>query len=648
MALVTYLENAMKDLRLFAFFWLLLSVYRLIFMLGMESFAEDNAFNEEGFAAFAIGGALSLKTAGLVALFGFAFQTLPSTLLIGFKKKIPKVVGTLREKFGAVFIFMFTLLFIGRFPYYKVFGATYDRQVFMGLNDDVVSVVTMLFDEYGLHWFLLLDLALTYGLFKFMKKFLKLSNCELKLQNKVSELSINKKITVAVALAAFTFMFGMFARFGGAFSYAKGVNWENACNLKDKFLNECILDDGQALYRAWSMEVRMKDGEIIGVYPASINEFVNGANVETADDLTPYLTRYSKGAKIEKPEHIFIIVGETFAAWPLFEEYASIGAGKYIKELSKEDNALFYPLAMPNGEYTAVALTGFMTGILDMNVRVNYQPKSFEKPYVTAIAPQFKKLGYKTKFWYGGTLSWDSMGDLAKAQGFDAAYGYPEFGGKKQNTWGTTDEQLFNAIYKNLETSEPAIHLIMTTSNHPPFNMDLSKDGINPAEIEAKLASFPNVKDAKNLATELSYYNYMDKQIYNFIKQTYAKYPKSLFVVTGDHSIRMLMSVKPTDAEKVAVPLLFYGYGVNPTLLPKTAIPMHASVAPTLIELISPANTEYYSIVPSLFERTNFALMDKYYYDGDEVEELYEETSSGEAAYESFKLKTISWWLVSK
>ncbi|MBR3723099.1 MAG: sulfatase-like hydrolase/transferase [Selenomonadaceae bacterium] len=648
MALVVYLENAMKDLRLFAFFWLLFAVYRVVFMVGMESFAEDNAFKEEGMAALTVGGALSLKTAGLVALFGFAFQTLPSTLITGFKKEIPKVLGTLREKFGAVFIFIFTLLFMGRFPYYKVFGAAYDRQVFMGLNDDVASVVTMLFAEYGFHWFLLLDLAVTYVLFKLLKKFLVLSNYELKLQNKVSELNVNKKIIIAAVLAAFTFFFGMFARFGGAFSYAKGVNWENACNLKDKFLNECILDDGQALYRAWSMEVRMKDGEIIGVYPASINEFVNAANVETAEDLTPFLTHYSKGARIDKPEHIFIIVGETFAAWPLFDAYASIGAGRYIKELSKEDNALFYPIAIPNGEYTAVALTGFMTGILDMNVRVNYQPKSFEKPYVTAMAPQFENLGYKTKFWYGGTLSWDSMGDLARAQGFDEAYGYPEFGGKKQNTWGTTDEQLFSAIYKNLEISEPAVHLIMTTSSHPPFNMDLSKEGIDPAETEAKLADFSDVKDIKNLATELSYYNYMDKQIYNFIKQAYATYPKSLFVVTGDHSIRMLMSVKPTDTEKVAVPLLFYGYGVNRSLLPKTSLPMHASITPTLIELISPANTKYYSIVPSLFRRADFALMDKYYYDGSEVKELYKVNSSGEAAYESFKLKTISWWMVSK
>lgn len=608
----------------------------------------DSASAEEVVKSLTTGGALSLKTAGFATLFSFAFVTLPKTFARYFKKKLPKVFDDLREKIAAFWIFTFTLLFLARFPYYKAFNVTYDWQIFMGLNDDVGSIINMMFTEYGFLWRLPLVLALVYGLYKLFIKLLNFDLLDKKLLNKVTSLNFKKEIIYFITAFTLSVTFAIFARFGGAMSYARGVNWENAQVLTDKFLNECMLDDGQALYRAYSMEVRMSSEEIIGVYPASINEFANGEDIKTSDDLNKYLLKETQGARIERPEHIFIIVGETFAAWPLFEEYESLNVGNFIKQLSKEDNAFYYKSIMPNGEYTAIALNGFITGLMDANARINYQPKSFQEPYVTALAPQIENLGYNTVFWYGGTLEWDNMGELAKAQGFNEAYGYPEFHAKKQNTWGTTDNALFKAVFKSLENSPSSLHLIMTTSNHPPYNMDLAAEGIDVNAIEENLQNFENVVNPKDLAVELAYYSYMDKEIYNFIKKVYKAYPKSLFIVTGDHNVRISPSKKPTDREFVTVPLLFYGCGVNQNLLNKNALPMHTSVMPTIAELVADKGFKYYSINSSLFESNDFALMNKYYMDKNEVRKLYKLKSSGKAAYESFKLKTISWWLMFK
>lgn len=41
------------------------------------------------------------------------------------------------------------------------------------------------------------------------------------------------------------------------FSYAKFVNWENVVRTKLNLLNEAILDDGQALYRVYSMKRKL-------------------------------------------------------------------------------------------------------------------------------------------------------------------------------------------------------------------------------------------------------------------------------------------------------------------------------------------------------------------------------------------------------
>ncbi|MBO6305403.1 MAG: sulfatase-like hydrolase/transferase [Selenomonadaceae bacterium] len=644
--LFAYLENALKDLRLFFFVWILLNLYRIIFMYVMQDYIAD-ANSGDIVRTLTAGAALSLKTAGFATLFSFAFVTLPKTIATRFKKGLPKIFEGLREKIAAFWLFVFTLLFLARFPYYKVFGATYDWQVFMGLNDDIGSVINMMFTEYGFLWRVPLAALLVYGLYKALLNFLNFDRFDLKLLNKAKDLKLKKDVAYFFAALALSVAFGIFARFGGAFSYSAGINWENAQTLTDKFLNECMLDDGQALYRAYSMEMRMSIAENLEVYPASINEFAGGKNIKTAEDLQPYLERKAAGERIEKPEHIFLIVGETFAAWPLFEEYESLGVGNYIKELSKEDKAFFYESALSYGEYTAMTLNGFITGLMDCKIRINYQPQSYKKPYVTAVAPQMKKLNYDTAFWYGGTLEWDQIGNLAKAQGFDKAYGYPEFNAKKQNTWGTTDRELFNAVFNSLDNN-PSFHLIMTTSNHPPFNMNLAAEGIDAAAIRENLDNFSNITNPDDLTVELSYYSYMDREIYNFIKKTVEKYPKSLFVVTGDHSVRMLPGSKYTDREYVAVPILFYGYGVNKNLLNKDALPMHANIFPTLAELIAPKDFSYYSIMPSVFQTNEFAVMNEYYMDKNEVRKLYKAKSNGEAAYESFRVKTLSWWLMEK
>ena len=645
--LFTYVENALKDFRLFFYIWLLLNLYRVIFMWIMQDYM-DAANQADVIKSLTSGAALSLKTAGFVTLFSFAFVTLPKTFARHFKKELPKVFDGLREKIGSAALFLFTLLFLARFPYYQAFNVTYDWQIFMGINDDIGSIINMMFTEYGFFWRLPLSFICVYALYRILIKFLHYNRLDLKLLEKTKSLSLKKEISYLVLALVLTVTFGIFARFGGAFSYSKGVNWENAQILTDKFLNECMLDDGQAMYRAYSMEVRMNSEEIIGVYPASINEFAHGKDIETSEDLSEYLKKTAKGKRIEKPSHIFIIVGETFASWPLFYEYEKLGVGNYIKSLSKEPNAFYYESIMPNGEYTSMSLNGFITGLHDANIRINYQPRSFEEPYATAIAPQMEKLGYNTEFWYGGTLEWDHIGELAKAQGFNEAYGYPEFHAQKQNTWGTTDKALFKAVFESLENSAPSFHLIMTTSNHPPYNLDLADEKIDVDAIRENLKNFPDVPNPNDLAVELAYYSYMDREIYNFIKQTYEKYPKSLFIVTGDHNVRMIPKKKPTDREYVTVPLLFYGFGVTQKTFKKDALPMHTSIMPTIAELIADKGFEYYSITPSVFEPCDYAVMNKYYMTKYEVRKLYKVRSSGRAAYESFKVKTLSWWLMKK
>ena len=414
-----------------------------------------------------------------------------------------------------------------------------------------------------------------------------------------------KKISFALGLGIFISAFAVFVRFGGSFTYANGVNWENAGLTSDHFLNEAILDDGQAFYRVYTIHKWMESGAISNVNQdeiVSCAEFLSQRKGLVTDNLGAYLERTAKGEKIPKPQHIFIIMGETWMQWPMLGKYADLHVADGIKSLIAEPNCYYSRNFMPNGDFTSVALTGMITGLPDLNASVNYKIQSYEEIYVSAMAPPLKELGYNVDFWYGGSEGWDQIPKLALAQGFDNFYGFSSLNAKRQSVWGAKDEDLFNAIEKHLAEEPPTVHLIMTTSNHPPYNLDLKAEGFDFDATLAEVEKLPNVDDAKQLTTELGHYWYMDKKTTNFVRSVIGKYPSSLFVITGDHAVRTDPSTHPTIFEHQSVPFVLFGAGVTKNILPPDAIGGHISIVPTIIELIAPKDYIYYSIAPSLFD----------------------------------------------
>ncbi|MCR5833473.1 MAG: LTA synthase family protein [Selenomonadaceae bacterium] len=555
----------------------------------MSSYIGEESGSAQIAQAMITGLRLSLKTAGIVTLIPFVLVT-----VLGFKSRI-------RLWFGIFASFVFSFLFMMRFPYYRAFQSTYGIEVVQGLNDDLWSIIVTMFQEYGILWrffvaFLLMLVCTAIFSRLLLIKTIPLPNFE--------EGSFRAK-NFGFMLIGLVFMFGVFVRFGGSFTYADGINWENAAVTSDSFLNECILDDGQALYRAKSMAKRMAAGQISGVDPSKIiesAEFISGNRNLNADNLAPYLLRKAKGERVTTPKHIFIILGETLMQWPLLGKYDDLHLAEGMKSLIAEGNCYYSRNFMPNGDFTSIAITGLVTGLPDVNIRVNYQPCTYEKPFITAMAEPFKRLGYNVDFWYGGMPSWDSIAKMSLAQGFDNFYGSPDYGAPKQTTWGTTDENLFNALLKHLDEESATVHLVMTTTNHPPYNMDLKAEGFDVDATEDLLRTFPNVDDPGQLAVELGHYWYMDKVITKFIREVMAKYPESIFVVTGDHAVRCDPSTHPTIFEHQSIPFILYGNGITKNILPEDAVGDHISIVPTLIELVAPKDFEYYSIAPGLFE----------------------------------------------
>lgn len=648
-----FFDGIQRDLRLFVFVLILLEIYRGLFIFFMSNYMSP----ESGAAAIATamfaGLRLSLKTAGAVTLLSFLFVTIG-----GVNSRWRLVIGILAS-------LIFSTLFMLRFPYYKAFQSTFGLEIVQGFYDDKWSIIVMLFQEYGIIWRLFVALLLTLVCIAVFSRLLLIKTIPL------PELESTAKFAgFSAGLGVGIFLFGLFVRFGGSFTYSGGINWENAGVTNDVFLNECILDDGQALYRTRSMALRMEAGEISGVDQSKILEsaqIIAGNSELNERNLAPYLERKAAGERIPKPKHIFIIVGETFMQWPLLGKYDELMVAEGIKSLIAEENCYYSRNFMPNGDFTSTAITGIVTGLPDVNIRVNYQGRTYEKLYITSMAPLFRELGYKVDFWYGGMPSWDSMAKMALAQGFDNFYGYPDFDAPQQTTWGTKDEYLFNALLEHLAEEPPTIHLILTTTNHPPYNLDLAAEGYDINAVTEALKKLQNVADVNQLAIELGHYWYADEVLTNFVREASSRYPESLFVVTGDHAIRCDPSTHPTIFEHQSVPFVMYGAGIKKDLLPPDAVGDHISIIPTLIELIAPEGFAYYSVAPSLFDSNGVGFNNTAFVTSKvagqidtEVIELLPHVPSNELndvnlaeEREHAKeiigaMRTVGWWIVSK
>ncbi len=362
-----YFRNIQQDLKLFLFLLLLLCFYRAFFMWKLSGFMGSGVTAGDILQANWTGLRLSLKGAGGFTLLAFLLVTVANLIRPRWQ------LGRIRLIIGTIASFILAVLFEARFPYYEEFHMTYGLQVMQGAHDDKTALFFTMVQEYGLPWRLALAVLLTILCWAVLKRLLAAGTRSLPMR-----ISGGRRLIAGIGLTVLTVAFMFFARFGGGFNYATGINWENAGTTGDEFLNECILDDVQGIYRAIQSEKMMKAGNIYGVDKQAAEEM-------TPESVRAEIARTAPGAKIARPKHIFIIMGETWAQWPMLEQYAGLHVADGIKGLAAEPNAYYTRSFMPNGDFTSIALTGMITGLSEVNIRANYQPKSFKTVYPTAI-----------------------------------------------------------------------------------------------------------------------------------------------------------------------------------------------------------------------------------------------------------------------
>lgn len=578
--------NILKIIKTFVFFWLLLCIYRIIFIGGMHEYiAVDSDFSLI-FTAIYSGAKLSLQTAGVLTL-----CMLISLVAEGFSKRL----RWFRQVCSFCVLFITTLLFIARFPFYQQFHSGFNQMIFTAMHEDVYALFISLIEEFHLPLKLcivvLLVCVLNYIFNKFIDKkwgFFKWSK-------------LKSKYRLIILLIG-VYLLATLSLYGGGWSWKSGVNWENAGITNDTFLNESILDDYQAIYRAYANQMRMEACNGLSFSAQNVRDLAKSlTNKDGGNDLSIYLAKEATGAKIEKPKHIFVIVSESYANWPLLDKYSNLHIADNMKKIIAEDDTIYTSHMLPSGSSTVGALMTMVTGMANSNLYLTTMPEALANPYITATAPQMKNLGYETSFWYAGPATWENIQEFTLAQGFDNFYSRGNIDPNATGSvWGADDEYLYDAIFKQIDDNKMTFSVILNTSNHSPFNIDLEKEGFDASKVIEGLPD--KEKNNQELIKELGHFWYADKMASDFINKVKAKYPDSLFIFVGDHADRYNIDKVPTMYERYSVPLIITEKGIQKDLLPEDMAGSQIDIMPTVIDLIAPEGFTYYSVGKSLSE----------------------------------------------
>lgn len=397
-----FLKSLQQDAKLFLYIYILLMVFRIAFLL-IYSGQLSEARAEDVAAALWLGARISLKTTAFLVAFPFVFGTIPYAIW----GRWP--AGRIRAILGSVAVGLMTLLFVIRIPYYEIFHQGYNIMLFNGMKDDKWAIWDTAVKQYQF-WPRLLEAVLLMVLFIWLLQKI--------LRTPVWQPQGHVRIWTGLAIV-FVPVFAIFCRFGGAFHSDSGVPWESAARTKYVVLNEAILDDGQALYRAYSTYERATEKAVRPISEEERDAAIArlGGNPD-ADSIEEAFTRRTMAAPLaRRPRHVIVILGENYALWPLLPEYRALGLAKTGEWL--EANGAHTYHFLPNGNGTMTSLNGFLTGLPDIGLYVNYTMGLHGRPDGLGIGTMMKKMGYKTVFWYGGLRSWQDIEHFTLREGFD-------------------------------------------------------------------------------------------------------------------------------------------------------------------------------------------------------------------------------------
>jgi phosphoglycerol transferase MdoB-like AlkP superfamily enzyme len=578
-----------QDLRLWLLVMLLLSAFRVLQIV---------VFHDRMAADSGAGDILQ------VVLYGMRFDC----MVAGYVVALPLLLGMLggllptrglaywsRLVLGVVFLVCALWVFIVALDFFHEFDSPFNHFIFIGMQDDTDAILQTVWKEYHPIRSLLIFIALFVPLLRLLRPLRRRPRQEV-----AAEGAGPGRVTVlAVDLLVLALLFLSLRGSVGR----RPAQRVDAAVSTDLFLNKTVLNPFVALNYAFKDHARLNSAAGLGVFlpdhdlQAALARTFPEASPSA--DLDDYFRRVAKGVgSARRPRHVFMLMMESYDSWPMMPEYAALRLTEGLQGLAAEGLHCADFLSSAPGTMASVA--GVLTGLPDAGLQTDLQPQT-RSAYPTALAATFRRLGYRTRFFYGGKLGWRNIDAFAAAQGFEEIYGGSSMGAwQDANEWGVDDEYLFDFVADSLSDEVPTFNFILSTSYHPPYDIDVRAAGYPVHRMPSDLV------DLYDGTFDLGIWGhlwYADKVMTAFIRAAAATLPDTLFAVTGDHYARKFLNATPSLYERSSVPFVLFG----PEVLQGRTIPAdnagsHVDIAPTLVELAAPAGFRYHAFGRDLLD----------------------------------------------
>ncbi len=589
-----YIQELIRLLQVYIFGVVYLGLFRIVLIVYFSDKLDGSTSLWDIFLAMAHGYRFDSAVAAYFILVPF----LANAALTPFN--LTRLSVSLRTGFSGFMIIALSIAFVVTIPYFQEYDSQFDYFLFEILYDDRYAIMRTIIDEYNLFGNLLIIAVVTILCFLLLRQWQKLSFTPvLWLLTQAKNLFLRSVIVILIFLLTFAAARGSFR------SKPAMRKWADVTT--DIFLNKTVMNPLRHLHYAY------KDFKSINSSTEGIRKLLGDVSVMTAakgyfslelpddqaSDLSNYLLRTASGKKAPMPDHIFLIVMESYDSWPLMPRYKSLKIAERLKALG--ENGILFNHFIPSASNTMGSLSAILTGIPYTGVNISRIAAS-KPPFITSTPGIFKRLGYKTRLYYGGFLSWQNIGNLSRSQGIEEIFAAPSVEkGVSDGVWGVEDEQLFEFVQTNTIAGEKTFNIILTTSYHPPYNMDVKSKGFQLHEIPANIKADVEVAISLN---QLGHFWYCDKNIGDFVEAIEKVHPSCLFAMTGDHYGRRFLNSRPSIYEHSSVPFILYGRKfIAPQGTSNPTPGSHIDIVPTIVELIAPAGFPYHSFGRSMFNK---------------------------------------------
>ncbi len=482
------------------------------------------------------------------------------------------ILRIIRLFFSYILISISLLLSIIGVTYFKEYNNQFNYFVFEVLYDDISAISQTIWLEYNPLITLFIYIILLFLSIKIINRLDRVDIKVLKIDN----------IFIKIVILLTTILLTLSALRGTINSKPAIRKWSYV--TQDNFLNKMVMNPISHLKYAFKDYQDLQSSDI---NPYKTN---NSFDIKS-------ISKISKGNIIEMPNHIILVVMESYDSWPLQDKFDNLHISDNLKNIAK--SGIYFKRFLPSAHSTMNSLASIISGLPYNGVNISVL-KSINKAEPTSFFQQMERLGYDTYFFYGGYLSWQNIGNFVKNQGANHIYSAVHAGGKtKSGTWGVDDNELFELISKSLKDKKKTFSIVMTTSYHPPFTIDVSSLGYKYKSTKDYPLEYQKNKNLIDPLT-LGHLWYSDKAIGDFVKKFQNSHPTTLFSFTGDHYGRRYFNNRANLYELSSVPFILYGKNINQKLLNTQKSGSHIDIFPTIFEIIAPKNENYYSFGTSL------------------------------------------------